>query len=172
MNHNTNTRYTSDAMSDINRGIYSRNIPSDIMYTDISQRPSPTKYVLLSDIVTRNVDQPNSRETSGEYSVSSVFNPGNRMAPWNGFSQNIDTESNMRNQFMALSRNDRSQWMPSSRSDMYREYNPPSIEKEIQPFPRLFAQPIFSHVNRDVYNIETTVWDNNTRQKIKEKVKV
>lgn len=164
------TRYTRDAMADINRGVYERNLPSEMMYGQISFRPAPTKYVLLQDMINNPMEKITSPTIQNEYSVSSVFNPGDRKAPWVGFSGNIDTESTLRNQFMALSRNDRAQWMPGSRSDMYREYSPTSIEKEIQPFPRLFSQPIFNRVNPDVYNLESAVWDNNTRQQLKQKV--
>jgi hypothetical protein len=164
------TRYTRDAMADINRGVYERNLPSEMMYGQISFRPSPTKYVRLQDMINPQSNDLTNTANEHEYSVSSVFNPGDRKAPWVGFSGNIDAESTLRNQFMALSRNDRSQWIPGSRSDMYREYSPTSIEKEIQPFPRLFSQPIFNRVNPDVYNLESAVWDNNTRQQLKQKV--
>ena len=166
----TNTRYTRDAMGDINKGVYKRNIPSEIIYGELSHRPEPTKYVLLSDMVKNNSKDVTIPPIQGEYSVSSVFNPGDRKAPWVGYSGNVDTESTLRNQFMALGRNDRSQWIPESRSDMYRDYSPPSAEKEIQPFPRLFSKPNFNKVNADVYKLETSVWDNSTRQQLKQKV--
>ena len=45
------------------------------------------------------------------FNPANTFNPGTANAPWSGFSTNINTESQLRNQFFALQRNDQAEYI-------------------------------------------------------------
>ena len=47
------------------------------------------------------------------YDIKKTFNPGNDKSPYNGFASQINTESQLRNQFFALQRSDKSVYIPS-----------------------------------------------------------
>lgn len=158
-----------DATNDINERMYNRNLPDHMMKPAFSSRPLPTKYVLLSDAVLPPPEVKND-DNYTNYSVSKGFNPGNRMSPWDGFSENINIDSALRNQYDILGCNDNDKWIPSTKSDMYREYRPPSTYNEVQPFPRLFATPMFNEFNPNTHNPSEGVWGNHTRQQLKQKV--
>lgn len=157
--------YASD---EINNRSYARNVPTGQLKPEFTPRPLPTKYVTLYDIANPpSIDTPKEMNYP-QYSLSDTFNPGNRMAPWDGFARNVNVESELRTQYTILA-NDNNKWFPSSQSDMYKGYKPPSTYNEIQPFPRLFAEQRFSDFNPNTHNPSNGVWGNHTRQQLKQK---
>jgi len=49
-----------------------------------------------------------------------MFNPGNRKAPWSGFTSRVEDESILRNQIYPLQKsNSETTYVPSSTSDLY-----------------------------------------------------
>ena len=53
------------------------------------------------------------------YDINTYFFPGNRKAPFSGFSNNINMESQLRNQHIKLSRTDNNLYVPHSKSNLY-----------------------------------------------------
>ena len=53
------------------------------------------------------------------YDTTSYFFPGNRKAPFSGFSNNINMESQLRNQHIKLSKSDDHFYVPHSKSNLY-----------------------------------------------------
>ena len=156
--------YASD---EINYRAYERNLPSKQLKPEFTPRPLPTKYVTLYDIANPPVIEKPREFTYSEYSVGDNFNPGNRRAPFDGFIKNVNLESELRNQYTILS-NDNNKWFPSSHSDMYKGYRPPSTT-DLQPFPRLFTEAIFNEFNPNTNNPSSKIWENHTRQQLKQK---
>ena len=62
--------------------------------------------------------------------------------PWTGFADNIDSESKLRNQFMALQKSDQAYYIPPTNSDLYT-----SQSNHVNPSPEqsklMFSQEAF-----------------------------
>jgi hypothetical protein len=144
--------------------MFNRNIPSSNIDVQFSMRPISTKYTLMPVI-----DQYKQSNVpiiiSTTYNVGKVFNPGNDMGPWNGYSNNVDIETLLRNQTFALQNCDQSVYVPSSTSDLYNSDN---IEtNQMQPYPKLFEPAMFDNFNPNSHNLGNNVFNNSTRQQLK-----
>lgn len=150
-----------DYDNELNIRLSARNEPSQPLQPQFSLRPISTKYALLP-IVDRVMPCKVPLEKYPIYQPGQVFNPGNNIAPWSGFAINVDVESTLRSQVMALQRNEQSVYIPSSDSDMYE--NEVSGRQEQQPFPRLFQHPPFQSFNPNTCNVGKDIFHNSTRE--------
>ena len=108
-----------ERVDDINNRISDRNIPSTSLQPQYSVRPVATKYGYMQVLDQyKKTTIPLNKYTP--YSTKTVFNPGNAQAPWNGFSNNVNIESSLRNQFFALQKCEQSDFVPKSTSDLYQ----------------------------------------------------
>ena len=149
----------------LNQRIYERNIPSSTLEPQYGIRPLATKYEILPIFDRRMSSRlPIKQELS--YNIEDTFNPGTTQGPWSGFAKNINKESLLRNQVFPLKTNSTTTYIPSSTSDMY-QVNVNSSHKVIQPFPNLFNEPILNSFNPNENNIADNIFDNCTRQQIK-----
>ena len=144
---------------ELNNRIYIRNIPSHPLQPKYSQIPISTKYSLMP-ILDQRMEPTVSLNNYPIYNSENVFNPGNAQAPWSGFSNNINLESNLRNQFFANQRCEQAYYVPSSNSDLYNtivESGP-----NIQTHPLLFKREDFEPFNPNCYNLGNTYFSNNS----------
>ena len=86
-------------VDELNNRISERNIPSNGLQPQYSIRPTSTKYAYMP-ILDQYKKATVPLETYTPFSTSAIFNPGNAQAPWSGFSNNINVESQLRNQFL------------------------------------------------------------------------
>lgn len=154
-----------DRSNELNERIYERNVPSSTLQPQFGIRPVATKYEILP-IFDRRMPPTVPIKHELPYNIQSTFNPGTAQAPWSGFAGNINNESMLRNQFFALQTNGQAFYIPSSKSDMY-QVNVDTNSKDIQPFPSLFKEQTLDPFNPDENNIAINVFDNCTRQQIK-----
>ena len=99
------------------------------------------------------------------YNVGLVFNPGDRMAPFAGFVENVDVESVLRNQIFALQKNDQAVYVPSSKSDLYvKDVFQKPIENK---HPLLTPLNHFNKVNPNQLQLGGNIFHNHTRQDLK-----
>lgn len=150
-----------------NERIADRNIPSAKLQPYFSQRSTSTKYTKFMD-----ASPPPSNavplQTFPNYSPADAFNPGNRAAPWSGFASSIDIESDIRNQFYALQRCPQASHVPSAGSDLYTLQSFSHPEKtNVQSHPLLFTQDKLERFNPNVTNSSRGMFNNHTRQDIK-----
>ena len=143
-----------DRQNEINDRISSRNIPSAPLQPFYYQVPVSTKYGYMPIL-----DQ--SKPATVPLNNYPVYNPGNNMAPFSGFANNVNVESVLRSQFFGLQDCEQSQYVPSSRSDLYNVYVPPKPVK--QPYPDLFKKEIFDHYNPNPNNLGNSFFNNSTR---------
>jgi hypothetical protein len=149
-----------------NTRIYDRNVPSQLLQSYIDVRPVSTKYSLLPIVDPRAkpsvpyIDRPT-------YRVSTTFNPGNRGAPWSGYSSHVNVESELRNQVYALQKCSQAVYVPSSTSDLYDKKIFSHSNKD-QPFPYLFETERFSDFNPNVENVGQHTFLNNTRMEYRD----
>jgi len=149
----------------LNERIYERNVPSSTLQPQFGIRPVATKYEMLP-IFDRRMPASVPIKQEVPYNIEATFNPGTAQAPWSGFAENVNNESRLRNQFFALQTNGQAAYVPSSTSDMY-QVNVNSTIKVNQPFPSLFKDPALAPFNPDENNIAINVFDNCTRQQVK-----
>ena len=153
-----------DHNEELNARLADRNIPSAPLQPQFSIRPVSTKYAMMP-LFDRRPKPTVPIVAEPTYSVEKVFNPGSAQAPWSGFASNINEESSLRNQFFALQRCEQSQWVPSSRSDMYEVEV--AGRREVQPFPGLFAEEKFDAFDPNICKTGGELWGNHTRQQLK-----
>ena len=154
-----------DRSNELNERIYERNVPSSTLQPQFGIRPVATKYELLP-IFDRRMPATVPIKQEVPYNIVATFNPGTAQGPWSGFAGNVNNESILRNQFFALQSNGQSAYVPSSTSDMY-QVNVNSNVIVNQPFPSLFSEPALAPFNPDENNIAINMFDNCTRQQIK-----
>jgi hypothetical protein len=152
----------------MNERIYDRNIPSHVLQPYLSVRPVETKYTVLPIVDPRApINVPLKQQPI--YNSERVFNPGNRMSPWSGYVANVNLESELRNQVFALQYCSQAVYVPSSSSDMYpHTFKLGDKQKYHQPFPDLFAKESFSPFNPNPQKIGNELFQNHTRQQLKE----
>ena len=93
-----------------NDQIYKRNVPDKGLKPNFDYRPIPTKYEMPTA-------KPHQTPLLS-YKLGETFNPGDR-GETDLFALNINKESELRNQFMALQRDTQAQYVPKSNSDLY-----------------------------------------------------
>jgi hypothetical protein len=165
---NKNSENNSSIQKSINDRIYDRNIPSQMLQPYLSVRPVLTKYSMmpivdpraLQDMTVPLVKQP-------VYNQHNVFNPGTG-APWSGYASNVNTESDLRNQIFALQKCSQSVYVPSSNSDLYNFTFTNKSTVVNQPFPDLFKNQVFNSYNPNTEGIANGIFQNCTRQQLKE----
>ena len=130
----------NERTDEINARLQSRYYPDTPLEPNFTPRPISTKYSLFPTIS----NHPISTEIHvprPPHNVSSNFNPGTRNAPHLGYTNNIDTETILRNQTYALQHGaDQGVYVPSSNSDMYRVSVATSSTYGDQMFPDLFTK--------------------------------
>jgi len=100
----------------INNKINDRLFPSQSLMPLFDVRPVSTKYNMFPIIEERKPASVKQFDYN-QYSTS-VFNPGYR-GPVDFYLNEIDTESRLRNQFMALQKSNQSEYVPDFNSSLY-----------------------------------------------------
>jgi hypothetical protein len=152
----------------INNRINSRNYPSQKLEPAISNIPLQTKYNKLP-ILDNYKESTVKHELHPTYNSEKVFFPGNRKPHYSGFATNIDEESLLRNQYFALQKCDRSQYIPATSSDMYVN-NPSYVNTNININNyTVFQEPHFDNFNPNIsYKIGSEIFNNSTRVQLKD----
>jgi len=121
---------------ELNQRLASRYFPDIPLEPNFSSRPLSTKYNLPMLVA------PTVPISQGiEHNVQTNFNPASRTGPYKTYARNIDTETVLRNQTMALQHSSQSVYVPSSTSDLYRVE---VVARPVaQPYAGLFDQPTF-----------------------------
>lgn len=156
---------SSERTESINRRLSQRNIPTYPLQPNINCRPVTTKYAFFPLVdLRRHIPYP--LKTYPPYNSSTNFNPSDLQAPVNGFVNNINLESELRNQIFAIQRCSQSVYVPKPTSDMYQDYltvktAPPESHAD------LFRTEKWSSFNPNSYNFKTQGFNNSTRNDIK-----
>jgi hypothetical protein len=152
----------------INERTYNRNIPSQLLQPYLDSRAVSTKYSIMPIVDPRKKIQV-PLEQLATYNPEQTFNPGNDSGPWSGYSSNVNTESELRNQVFAIQHCSQATYIPNSNSSLYNiEWNLPN--KTRQPFPGLFQEETFQRFNPNPNpnTIGAGLFNNNTRQQLKD----
>ena len=159
-----------DRVNELNNRIVDRQFPDTPLRPNFDPRPVPTKYALFP-IIDRRTPAEIPIESS-DYLDDSGFYPTSTNGPPKVVLQNIDTESILRNQTVALQHGaPRGVFVPSSQSDLY-QVSIDSRMGEEQPFPNLFTTPHISSSRNPVMNtsIGNSTFHNFTRIQLRNTV--
>lgn len=108
-----------DRVDELNDRMSSRSFPERELQPNFSPRPVPTKYSLFPVIERRTPATEPIREMS-RHSVANNFNPATRNGPVSTYLANVDTETILRNQTVAIQHGaDQGVYVPTSNSDLY-----------------------------------------------------
>jgi hypothetical protein len=136
-------------VDELNDRIFDRFRPDHTLPPNFESRPVSIKYSLFP-ILDKRMPVTVPIESNYDYSAETNFTPPVMASgPVNGFVNNINLESNLRNQFFALQKGaDRSAYIPSKESDLYKVTVVSKYEE--QPYPLLFKSGII--MDRDVHS--------------------
>lgn len=157
-----------DHLEEINVRISSRNIPSTNLPPCLSDIPQSTKYTTFP--VNNNINSNNTYSVPLNFSVDNIFLPGDRNGPYYGFSNKINDESYLRNQFFARQDYIQSQWIPDSNSELYtynvdRNIKPDNISRD---HPNLFKKDSLGYFNPNPdKKLGSLIFNNSTRCQLK-----
>jgi len=153
---------------ELNNRIAQRNIPGRQLEPNFAPRAVPTQCVLFPAFDQRPLSSVD-RNAFPAYEQSSTFNPGSDRAPSSGYRNNIDLETVLRNQTVALQHGaSQGVYVPSSKSDLYNNTIEPTYGT--QPHPDLFTRPQFDqrlHANVASGEIGTDRFFNHTRTQLR-----
>lgn len=147
--------------NELNERMGKRYFPTSALKPVFDIRPVSTKYGHFPLFEERK--QPKvPLNTYMSYDPSKTFTPSDRAGPVEYFFNNIDTESTLRNQTMALQNCDRSVYVPDSTSDLYQ---PQSFLTQTETPKETSVQNIV--FNPDRCNLAPQPFFNHTRNNLK-----
>ena len=131
-------------MDEINQRILARDQSDKPLPPNFDPRPVLTKYALFPMLDNR-MPATVPIQANYNYSLEKNFTPPlMSVGPVSGFINNVEVESNLRNQFFALQKGaGQNVYIPSSNSDLYKVHVTSSPNQPAQPFPGLFDVPAF-----------------------------
>lgn len=159
--------YCNDGVLDqINNEIYDRNFPTRQLQMVFDPRSVDTRRTVFPALDCRSkANVPIQIQKS--YNIRKTFNPGSS-APYSGYASNIDEESRLKDIFLPIQKyNAKTQYIPSSKSDMYLERKPVETRNIRQNHPLLFKQENFAPFNPNPCNLGNGLLYNHTRQQVK-----
>jgi len=158
-----------DRTDELNYRLLERDVSDKPLAPNFSPRPVLSRYTRFPMI---DAHKPANIpiKSNYNYSLSDNFTPPvMKTGPVNGFINNVQDESILRNQIYPLSKNDDNEYVPSSNSDLYKVEIPSKMS--VQPYPGLFNSSNFSqelHPNvRDQSSIGMNTFHNNTRTQLR-----
>jgi len=158
----------SERNTDINTRIYDRNLPTQLIQPYISVRPVMTKYSILP-IVDPRKPASVKMEIMPTYNLETVFNPGNKMSPWSGYSSNVNIESELKGQIFAHQKCDQSVYVPQSSSDLYNySFKQSKIQQQPNPHGLLFKEEVYCEFNPIPKNTHLSLFNTSTRNQIQD----
>lgn len=161
----------NDRVEDLNKRIYSRNVPDNALAANFDPRPISTKYDHFP-IVDRRKPATIGIEKTIPHNVQDHFNPGTHRAPPLSILRDVNIETVLRNQTTALQRGgEQSVYVPSSTSDLYKISVPSSSTGDgMYTHPHLFNSNHFTNGRAQQFSNSAIGKDpflNNTRVQLR-----
>lgn len=152
----------------LNKRIYERNIPSQVINQSLDPRSVQTRQVLYPALHTFK-QSPYPILSNEGYNQGAQFNPGTS-APYGGYASFVDLETRLHNSFAPVQKyNVNNKFIPSSQSDLYKETVQEDMMKTpMQPYPSLFQEPHLPQCNKNPRNLGKMAFNNHTRQQVKD----
>jgi len=149
---------------ELNTRINYRSCTTNTLPATYDVRPISTKFDLMP-ITDRQPVSNVPVQKQQVFNTEQSFYPGTQQGPWSGMVSNVNLESELRNQTIALQNNPIATYVPSSNSDLYM--NEPIGRIEIQTHPLLFDTKIDMAHNPNKFNLGNNMFQNSTRTDLK-----
>ena len=150
-----------DYDNELNTRINKRYFPSQSLQPNFSPVPSSTRYQKFM-VSEKKLNNDNLHQYP-EFSTHNTFYPGSSRGPVSYKLNSVDVESNLRNQFFALQKNDQAHYIPSDTSSLY-------VMDKVNEKPGLLdlCEPIQNMpFNPDRCNLAPNHFNNATRNNLK-----
>lgn len=164
---------SSSIRKQTNERIFERNLPSQPLQPYLDVRPLNSKYTKLPIVEPRQLEFNVPLNQYKTYNITNTFNPGTRNAPFSGYSEKVNIESELKGQFYALQKCSQAVYVPSSTSDLYNSsfiYKDTFTSDNLNKHELLFNKEKFNsfnpNPNSEYIGIQT--WGNPTRVQIKD----
>jgi hypothetical protein len=157
-----------DRIDELNTRIYNRFVPDAELQPNFDPRPVSTKYALFP-IIDRRAKSTVPLQTYLDYYPEVIFKPGNSNGPISGYINNVEVESDLRNQNTYLDKDLGKKYIPSLNSDLYI-VNVTSKNNVEQPFPNLFTIEHIdgsSQIDALPKNVGVDFFNNHTRTQLR-----
>lgn len=151
--------------NELNVRMNERYFPSSRLQPNFNPRPTSTKYVKYP--VNSDIFSQNGLHSYKRYNPTQVFYPGTSKAPVEFALDNVDVESNLRNQFMALQKNDQAKYIPSSHSSLYSLMQYKTKITDYNTNQQKMHEISNIHFNPDRCNLAPDTFNNSTRVNLK-----
>ena len=156
----------NERVDELNDRIYSRSFSDIPLAPNFEPRPVPTKYSLFP-IVNRRTESSIKIQPAITHQVELNFSPATYNGPSAGYFNNIDVETGLRNQTVALQHGaNQGVYVPSTHSDLYH-VSVPSKPGVPQPHPDLFSHPKFATTHFHHDKIGSDRFHNYTRTQLR-----
>ena len=156
-----------ERVDELNDRIYSRSFSDIPLAPNFDPRPVPTKYSLFP-IVNRRTEPSVKIQPAITHQVELNFNPATHNAPPAGYFNNIDVETTLRNQTVALQHGaGQGVYIPSTQSDLYKVSVPSGPPGAPQPHPDLFSRETYQTAILENNRIGADRFHNYTRTQLR-----
>ena len=154
-----------ERVDELNDRLQSRQFSDKPLAPNFSSRPVLTKYSHFQ-ITDRRAPFQESILPIEQHNVETNFSPATHRGPPSAFLSNIDVESGLRNQTVALQKSNQSVYVPDSSSELYNVRLTPSTGPN--PHPGLFLRDqTFSDLRARNENIGKDMFNNHTRTQLR-----
>lgn len=161
----------NDRVDELNDRVSERQFSDTPLRPNFDPRPVPTKYSLFPVIDRKTPIQ----EPAQTYLDDNGFSPATRNGPPRTYLRNIDVETVLRNQTVALQHGaDQGKFVPSTHSDLYR-VSVASRQGPPQPHPDLFTRQVFETSPNSItseYNVGNQTIYNHTRTQLRNSIQM
>ena len=158
-----------ERVNELNDRMTSRQFSDNPLQPNFDLRPESTKYARFP-VLDKRAPLKENAQTYVNYKQSNNFNPGNDRAPVSGYFSNVDLETTLRNQSVALQHGaNKGVFVPTSESELYKVHVV-SHDTTPQPHPDLFLEQRFTnqvHPNLQNARIGNDKFNNHTRTQLR-----
>ena len=159
----------NERVDELNNRINQRQFPDKPLAPNFSSIPVMTKYARFpTGLKNQTANVPINNYNT--HDVRTNFNPGTHKAPPSGFMHNVDVETVLRNQHIALQKGaNQSVYVPDSTSDLYNVKI--DTKPGLMPHPRLFShiqiEPNWRQSNVENSAVGKDLFHNSTRTQLR-----
>jgi len=156
----------NDRTTQLSQRMYERNLPAEQLSMSYGPRPVPTRYVLMPMLDCRTpADVPCLVEPI--YDTETEFSPGNSL-PFDGYQNNIDEESKLRNIIFPMQKCGQAAYIPSSTSDLFHANYLTETNRPVNMTNKLlFNTEQFTPFDPNTCNIGNKYFNNFTRYQVR-----
>lgn len=145
--------------------MFQRNVPEQYMQMYFSPRSVETRQVHMPILDCHKKNRTPCRVLP-IYDVNDMYAPSDSL-PFNGFQNNVDIESKLKNIIFPIQKAAQSKFIPNENSDLYKNRYLINNSKTRNPHPLLNKEEKLPNFNPNHHNIANNTFNNNTRVEIR-----